>query len=122
MTLVHGHYTEIPTAGETAFNDAGGYFGVEANESMRFELGASMRAYYKTDIMKGITMENTLSLYTNYLDEPQNVDLDYTMNLVMTVNKLITANLTFQAIYDDTVQRNGVQVREAFGAGLNFRF
>ena len=44
------------------------------------------------------------------------------MNLVMTVNKLITANLTFQAIYDDTIQRNGVQVREAFGAGLNFKF
>ena len=122
MTLVHAHYTEIPTAFEDAFNDAGGYYGVDANKTMRFELGAAVRAYYKTDIMKGISMENILGLYTNYLDEPQNVDVDYTMNLVMAVNKYISTNLTFQAIYDDTVQRNGFQIREAFGVGVNFKF
>ena len=111
MTLVHAHYTE--------FND---HFGVEKGKSTRFEIGASVRGYYKTDIMKGISMENILSLYTNYLEDVQNVDVDYTMNLVMSVNKYISTNLTFQAIYDDTVQRNGFQIREAFGAGVNFKF
>ena len=121
MTYVHGHYTEVPTAMETAFNDAGGYFGVDANKTTRFEVGASLRGYYKTNLMKNISVENILGLYTNYLDEPQNVDVDYTMNLVMQINKFMSTNLTFQAIYDDNVQRNGFQVREAFGLGLNFK-
>lgn len=123
MTYVHSHFTEISgTTAIDAFNTAGGWFGVEANETMRFELGAAVRAYYKTDIMKGISMENILGLYTNYLEDPQNVDVDYTMNLVMSVNKYISANLVFQAIYDDNVQRNGFQIRQAFGVGVNFNF
>jgi len=122
MTYIHAHYTEVADALVDAFNEAGGYYGVDANETMRFEIGASVRGYYKTDLMKGISMENILGLYTNYLEETQNVDVDYTMNLVMAVNKYISTNLTFQAIYDDTVQRNGFQVREAFGAGVNFKF
>jgi len=122
MTMVHAHYTTVATALETAFNNAGGYYGVDANKTSRFEIGASVRGYYKLNIAKNISMENVLGLYSNYLEEAKNVDVDYTMNLVMTVNKFITTNLVFQAIYDDNVQRNGFQVREAFGAGLNFNF
>ena len=121
MTIVHGHYTEVPTAAEDFFNEAGGYYGVDANKTMRFEVGAALRGYYKTDLMKNVSMENILGLYTNYLEEAKNVDVDYTMNLVMKVNKYLSANLVFQAIYDDTVQRNGFQVREAFGVGVNFK-
>jgi len=120
--IVHGEYTEVPTAFETAFNDAGGYFGVDANKTSRLELGAAVRGYYKTDLMKNISMENILALYTNYLEDPQNVDVDYTMNMVMKVNKYISTNLTFQAIYDDNAQRNGFQIREAFGIGFNAKF
>ena len=122
VTLVHSHYTKVNTAFEDIFNDAGGYFGVDANKTTRFELGAALRGYYKTDLMKNISAENILALYTNYLEEPKNVDIDYTLNLVMTVNKYISTNLTFQAIYDDTVQRNGFQIRETFGIGLNAKF
>ena len=122
LIVVHGEYTEVPAAFETGFNDAGGYFGVEANKTTRFEVGAAVRGYYKTDLMKNISMENILALYANYLEDPQNVDVDYTMNLVMQVNKYISTNLTFQAIYDDNAQRNGFQVREAFGIGFNAKF
>ncbi|MEE9349725.1 MAG: DUF3078 domain-containing protein [Flavobacteriaceae bacterium] len=103
-------------------NEFAGAYGTDPGETSAFELGASLRGYYKLDIAKNISMENLLGLYTNYLDEPQNVDVDYTMNLVMTINKLITTNLSFQAIYDDNIQRNGFQIREAFGVGVNFNF
>lgn len=104
-----------------AFNTAGGYFGVEANETTRFEFGASLGAYYKTDIVKNVTVENILNLYSNYLEDPQNVDLDYTLNLIMTVNKFITANATFQAIYDDNAVQD-IQIREAIGIGVTYGF
>ncbi|MCF6350033.1 MAG: DUF3078 domain-containing protein [Flavobacteriaceae bacterium] len=98
-----------------------GSFGTDIGETSAFELGVAIQGYYKVDLMKNISMENLLNLYTNYLKDPKNVDVDYTMNLVMAVNKYISANLTFQAIYDDNSQRNGFQIRETFGVGLNFK-
>ena len=46
-------------------------------------------------------MENILNLYSDYLDDPQNVDVDYTMNLVMNINKYISTTLAYQTIYDE---------------------
>lgn len=111
--------TSIPGALD-AYN-ANKYFGVDANESSRFELGASISAYAKFELMKNITSENILNLYSNYLEDPQNVDVDYTMNLVMKVNEFISTNFTFQAIYDDNAVR-GFQIREALGVGVTYGF
>lgn len=93
-------------------------YGVDPGDSMLFEFGLNIRAYYKTEIMKNVSMENILSLYSNYIDKPQNVDLDYTLNLVMKINDVLSTNLTFQTIYDDNAF-SGFQVREVFGLGVN---
>ena len=66
-------------------------------------------------------MENILNLYSNYLEDPQNVDLDYTMNLNMKVNKYLSANVIFQAIYDDNAV-GAFQIREVLGVGFNYGF
>jgi len=100
-------------------NDA--YFGVEEGKSTRFELGAAIGAYYKFNLMENVSMENILNLYSNYLEETQNVDLDYTMNIVMSINKYLSANLSFQTIYDDNAFE-GFQTREVFGLGINYGF
>ena len=97
------------------------YFGVDEGKSTRFEFGASVGAYYKFDLMKNISMENILNLYSNYLEDPQNVDLDYTMNLVMNINKYISTTLAYQTIYDDNAFE-GLQTRQVFGLGLNYNF
>ncbi|MFD0977422.1 DUF3078 domain-containing protein [Salinimicrobium gaetbulicola] len=99
----------------------GSYFGVDKGKSSRFELGASLNAYAKFDIVKNVSMENNLSLYSNYLSKPGNIDIDYLMNLEMSVNKFISANLIFQAIYDDNTVA-AFQIREVFGAGFNYTF
>ena len=97
------------------------YFGVEEGKSTRFEFGASVGAYYKFDLMKNISMENILNLYSNYLEDPQNIDLDYTMNLVMSINKYISTTLAYQTIYDDNAFE-GLQTRQVFGLGVNYNF
>jgi hypothetical protein len=120
--FVHNHFTE--RTGQTAideFNNDGGYFGVEANKTSRFEFGAALNAYAKFEIMKNVSMENILNLYSNYLEDPQNVDIDYTANIVMTINKYLSTNLTFQAIYDDNAI-GAFQIREVFGLGVNYGF
>lgn len=96
-------------------------FGVDEGDTSRFEFGASLQGYYKVNLMKNVSIENILALYSNYLDKPGNIDIDYTMNMVMKVNKYISANLTFQALYDDNTT-GAFQIRETFGVGLNYGF
>lgn len=123
LIFVSNQFTDVgmDQAAIDAFNDAGGYFGVDANETTRFEFGAAIGAYAKLNLMENISMENVLNLYSNYLEDPQNVDIDYTMNLVMSVNKWITANVVFQAIYDDNAVE-GFQIREGLGIGVTYGF
>jgi hypothetical protein len=71
--------------------------------------------------MANVSAENTLNLYSNYLNEIQNVDLDYSLAIVMRINRYLSTNLNFQAIYDDNAFR-GFQTREVFGLGVNFGF
>ena len=97
------------------------YFGVEEGKSTRFEFGASIGAYYKFELLKNISMENILNLYSNYLEDSQNIDLDYTINIVMKVNKNISTSLAYQTIYDDNAFQ-GLQTRQVFGLGLNYNF
>jgi hypothetical protein len=98
----------------------GDYFGVDAGESSRFEFGASINALYNFTIAENITMDNVLLLYSNYLDQPGNVDINYSAAVNMKVNDWLSANLIFQAIYDDNAV-GAFQVREVFGLGLNYK-
>lgn len=110
MIFVHPHFTELGSA-----------FGVEQGKSSRFEFGAGIQGYYKFNIMENVSWENILNLYSNYLDTPQNVDIDYQANLVMKVNKYISTNISFQAIYDDNAV-GAFQIKEVFGLGFNYGF
>lgn len=97
------------------------YFGVEEGKSTRLEFGFNASGYAKFIIMENVSMENILTLYGNYLEDPQNVDIDYTMNIVMKINKSLSTNFTFQTVYDDNAFE-GFQVREVFGLGINYGF
>ncbi|WKW45938.1 DUF3078 domain-containing protein [Myroides sp. JBRI-B21084] len=108
--FVHKHFTEFTES-----------FGVEKGKTSRFELGASVNAYYKINVMENFSVENILNLYSNYLEDPQNVDVDYQLNAVLKVNKYISTNLTFQTLYDDNAYK-GFQTRHTLGVGLNYIF
>lgn len=97
------------------------YFGVKEGEMLRYELGFNASAYYKLDVLANVTFENILNLYSNYLEDPQNVDIDYQLNIVMKINKYLTTNLSFQTIYDDNAFK-GFQVRQVFGVAANYGF
>ena len=97
----------------------GDFFGLDAGKSARYEFGAALTGYGKFTLMKNVTMENFFNLYANYLENFGNVDIDYTLNLVMKVNKYISTNFTMQAIYDDNAVR-GFQIRQVLGVGVSF--
>jgi hypothetical protein len=115
MTFVDRRYTSIPDYVK------GSYFGVDANKSLRYELGLYASTYYKFNLMTNVAVENILNLYTNYLEDPKNVDMDYSLAIVMKVNKYVSANIAFQAIYDDNAFA-GFQTRQIFGVGGTIGF
>lgn len=115
LTFVDDYYTSLP-----GYVD-GSYFGVDANKTVRYELGFYGSVYYKLNIMANVSAENILNLYSNYLEDTQNVDVDYSLNIVMKINRYLSTNLSFQAIYDDNAFR-GLQTRQVFGLGVNYGF
>ena len=122
LIIVNSQFTNVGSnqSDIEAFNQVG-YFGVKANETSRIEIGAAIEVYGKFTLLENVVLENVLNLYSNYLEDVQNVDIDYTANLVMSVNKWITANVTFQAMYDDNAVK-GLQIRETLGLGLTYGF
>ncbi len=114
VTFVDDQFTSVP-----GYVD-GDYFGVDQGESMRFEFGAALNAYAKFELLDNLSVENILSLYSNYLEKPQNVDMDYTFKLDMKVNKWLSANFIFQAIYDDDAV-GAFQIREVLGVGFSYK-
>lgn len=109
------------TTAKSRWTETGPFYGVEQGKNIRYELGFYLNGYAKFTVMDNVSFENILSLYSNYLDKPQNVDLDYTVNIVMTINKYLSANFTFQAIYDDDAAK-AFQIREVLGLGVNYKF
>jgi hypothetical protein len=114
-----------------------GAYGVKSNEHIRSEMGAYLNVKYKQEIIENVTLISQLDLFSNYLEDPQNVDLNFTLMLVMKVNKFITANFSTQFIYDDNTpisvyEGSGsakklvgvgprLQSKQVFGVGLGYK-
>ncbi len=101
--------------------NAVGAYGVDPGKSLRYELGMNYQMYFKLKLMENVTLENTLNLFSNYLDKPQNVDVDNLLNLHFKINKYLSAGLMLRSLYDDNTFP-GWQISEAFGLefGLDF--
>lgn len=95
--------------------------GTDPGETSRYELGFYAAMYYKANLMENVSIENILNLYSNYLEETQNVDINYQVNLVMQINKYLSTNLNFHLIMDDNVSSQ-VQFKQLFGLGVNYIF
>ena len=111
---------------------AQGAFGVDPGDKTRMELGGSIAIGVKAEIMKNVTLSSTLGLFSNYIDNPQNVDIDWKVLINMKINNYLSANLNTHLIYDDDIasidENTGlprgakIQFKEIFGVGLTYKF
>ncbi len=110
---------------------ARGAFGVDPGSNSRMELGGSAAIGVKKDIMKNVTLNSTLGLFSNYIENPQNVDVDWKLMINMKINDYLSANLSTHLIYDDDIKTSDdegnpegakVQFKEVFGVGLTYKF
>ena len=70
-----------------------GAFGVTKGEKSKIEFGVLTTGEWQHDLMKNIVMNNKLILYTDYLNDFSNVDVDWELKLQLIVNKFVKANI-----------------------------
>lgn len=127
-------YLSPATGKFTIVNDdvlsAAGEFGVDPGKKFRSEFGALAKFSVNKEILKNVTFQTKLDLFSNYFHNPQNVDVDWSVLLNLKVNEYLSANLITQLIYDDDVKIEDadgtkaprVQFMEIFGIGLSAKF
>ena len=124
---------------DTSFNK------ITSGKKSRFEFGAYLNAKYQHDIGKNVNLMTKIDLFSNYADKPQNIDVNWEVLISMKINKLLTATLSTQLLYDDniiitdmrtvngvnvpkvrldgtTIQGPRTQFKEVFGIGLAYKF
>jgi hypothetical protein len=108
-----------------------GAYGVDPGKKIKTEFGAFASVNYKAKISENASYQGRLDLFSNYLSNPQNIDLYMTNVLLVKVTKLITVSLSLDMIYDDdvrSVDKDGndrgprPQLKELMGIGLAYRF
>ncbi len=107
-----------------------GAFGVDPGKTSRFELGTRFVARLAQEIAKNVELGTKLELFSDYLKNPQNIDVDWQANLTMKVNKWLNANIAAHLIYDDDIMitdKDGnkgprTQFKEVLSIGLSYDF
>lgn len=117
-----------------------GAFGVQAAEldtsgnvlkrGLRFrnEIGAYFRLRFQKELFKNIEMKTRLELFSNYADNPQNIDVNFENIFTFKVNKWFQASLQWNLIYDDDIDirdskgKTGprTQFKSVLGVGISY--
>ena len=117
-----------------------GAFGVQAaeydtlgnitkqGETLRFEFGAYVRIMFVKDIAKNVNLSTKLELFSDYIENPQNVDVNWDTMINLTINNWLAASFGLQMVYDDNIpitDNDGntgprTQIKQLLGVGLTY--
>lgn len=107
---------------------------ISKGDRSRVELGFLITGHHKEEIFRNIYMENRLALYSDYINNFGNIDVDWQLQLDLIVNEYVKANIGTHLIYDDDIKAkkdvNGtqvtvgpkVQLKQILGVGLAYNF
>ena len=112
-----------------------GAYGVQAGEfdyvsgtyitlgkKLRSEAGGTVRVEYNEPrIVKNVGLQSRLVLFSNYIDNPGNIDVDFENTFNLQVNEFITTNLILHFVYDDDIQIALDETGERTGPRLQFK-
>ena len=109
---------------------------IKEGENHRTQFGFLFSSAYKKEVFEDIGLDNKLRLYSDYLNEFGNVDIDWEMNIALKVNQHVQANIGSHLKYDDDVKfkrdidNDGeletvgarVQFKQILGIGVVYEF
>jgi hypothetical protein len=106
-----------------------GVFGVDKGKKSRQEYGAYVKVRFNANIMKNIEMRSKLELFSNYMENPQNIDVNGELIFNFKINSIFSALAQWNLIYDDDVKirdSNGndgprTQFKSVLGIGISYK-
>lgn len=96
-------------------------FGIDADESVKKEVGAYVKLLHKWKITKDISMENKLEFYSSYSNKPKNIDVDWQFILNLPINQYLTTTVSTYFISDDDTGSR-IQFKENLAIGVRYQF
>lgn len=107
-----------------------GAYGVNAGDKSRFEFGSKAVIRLNLEIAENVNYTSKLELFSDYIKNPQNVDIDWQNQINMKVNSWLNANISAHLIYDDDIKivdKDGktgprLQFKEVLSIGLSYSF
>jgi hypothetical protein len=78
--------------------------GIEKDKMTKQELGTQLVFNNKVTANKDLTVENRIRLFSNYLNKPQNVDVDWEMILDQKIAWFFTIRVNLHLMYDDDIR------------------
>ncbi|KPK85350.1 MAG: hypothetical protein AMS27_07565 [Bacteroides sp. SM23_62_1] len=114
---------------------AEGAFGVEPGKDLRYEFGGTFKGMYTREILKNVIFTTKLELFSNYIKNPEKIDVSWEVLINMKINQYLSANLNTILVWDDDIKfaqfdsegnytgsESKVQFKEVFGIGLSYKF
>lgn len=107
---------------------------IQRGKRHRTEMGILLNNYWKKEIYKNIIFENRVAIFADYLGQFGNVDIDWQMQLDMTINEYVRANVGVHVIYDDDIKAKKeiegqqvtvgprLQLKQMLGIGMIYQF
>lgn len=97
-----------------------GNFGLKNDgDSSLFQFGFLGTAMYRVKLMDNMTLVNTASVFSNYLDHPERLVLGYNGTLNMKINKYVSSVITLDLLYDHNQIRK-TQLKQTLGVGFAY--
>ena len=101
------------------------HYGVDPERKVRYDLGFLASAKIQCDVAKNVAYKTRVDAFSNYLDDPQNIDVFWNNSIHMKVNKWLMVSYNFDLIYDNDVRLFGplhnesaTQLRSQLGVGV----
>ena len=108
---------------------AKGSYGVDPGQHSNTEFGAFSSINYFKEFNKVISYKGRLDLFSNYKNNPQNIDVYFTNVLNIKLAKALTLSYSLDMIYDDDVKIFGdnrtspaLQIKSLLGLGVLLKF
>ncbi len=107
-----------------------GAFGVKKGKNLLSEFGGNLKLEFNYEFLPNMNVYSRLDFYSDYLHDPQNIDIRWDIQLNMKINKWFAANLNMNMIYDNDIliaDKNGhkaprFQFKEVLGVGFQVSF
>lgn len=127
-----------PLTGKTVFvseEELRTLYGNAKDQYCRFELGAQIKADAKVEV-ENFKLATSLTLFSDYLNKPQNIKVNWDVNVDAKISRFFSVTLRTNLIYDDKIKSKdakdketgepikvaGVQFKELFSVGFSYTF